>query len=125
MTLTIVTDRDRLDQVRRRLAAESVSTIKRIQADVNAFAEGAAENILCEVADLQDRCVGKVERLGGTPAPKRSLKLQRLQQAARVNAVDHGRELSPAIQTVIGPWETDEHGVLGRKLWNVGDPPPP
>jgi hypothetical protein len=40
MPLTIITDRERLDSLRRRLAAaERASVVTRIQADVNAFAE--------------------------------------------------------------------------------------
>jgi hypothetical protein len=87
--MTIVTDRDRLDSLRRRLAAaERVTVIQRIQGDINIFAEGAAESMLLEISDLQDRCAAKAERLGGPAAPKQSRKLQCLQQAAHARATD-------------------------------------
>lgn len=77
--MQVAQSKERLDQLRRRLAAaESASVIKRVQADVNAFAEGAAADVLLDLADLQDRCAGKAERLGGAPAPKQSRKLQLL-----------------------------------------------
>lgn len=124
MPLKIFTDRERLDHLRRRLAAaERVSVVQRVQADVNVFSEGVNEGLLCDVADLQDRCAAKAERLGGAPAPKQSRKVALLLLLPRPS----GGPPAPAIEMVIGPWTVDAEGVRGRQIWNRQDgmsPPP-
>jgi hypothetical protein len=115
----IVTDRERLDHLRRRLAAaERVSVVARIQADVNAFAEYAPEPLLVEIAELQDRCSAKAERLGGDPAPKLSRKLRALCQSVLPGA---GATPGTSISMRIGGWTIDDNGVAGRVIWNAAD----
>ena len=110
MPLTIFTDRERLDSLRRKLAAaESVSIIKRVIADVNIFAEGAAEDYLLDIADLQDRASAKMERLGGAPAPKQSRKVELLLRRS-AQPVPDGKIPGMSIRMRVSPWFTDERG---------------
>lgn len=124
--MTIITDRERLDSLRRRLAAaERVSVVVRIQADVNAFAEYAAEGMLLEIADLQDRACAKIERLGGAPAPKQSRKLELLQRRCGPPVPD-GKIPGMTIRMRMSPWVTDPaSGIQSRVLSRADEPVPP
>jgi hypothetical protein len=124
MPLTIVSDRERMDSLRRRLAAaERVSVIVRVQADVNAFAEYASEPLLIEIAELQDRCAAKAERLGGDPAPKVSRKLRALCQSVPIP--DTSKIPGMTIRMRVSPWVTDEWGNLSRVLSRADEVLPP
>jgi hypothetical protein len=124
MPLTIFTDRERIDQLRRRLAkAERASVVARIQADVNIFAEGAAEDMLLDIAELQDRCAAKAERLGGEPAPKSSRKLRALCQS--VPPPDTSKIPGMTIRMRVSPWVTDPaSGIQSRVLSRADEPVP-
>jgi hypothetical protein len=127
MPIALYSDRQRLDQLRHRLAqAERPSIVVRIQADLNAFAEGAAEDLLIECADLQDRCAAKAERLGGAPAPKQSRKLQLLQRRSAPPAALHQTALiGMTIRMRVSEWVLDEFGNRSRAVWNMADGPVP
>jgi hypothetical protein len=103
---------------RRSAASENIETLQRILGDAQELGWIARESL--DVGSFIDRVRRKIERL--TPS-KDATKPKR--HAAQVKVADRSGAMSPAIQMVIGPWETDERGVLGRKLWNGGDQPPP
>jgi hypothetical protein len=124
MTLTIVTDRERLDSLRRRLAAaERASVVTRIQADVNDFAEYAPEPLLIEVAELQDRCAAKAERLGGDPAPKQSRKVELVLRRSAPPIPD-AKIPGMMIRMHCSPWVTDELGNRSRMIHRADEPVP-
>jgi hypothetical protein len=122
MPLVIITDRERLDNLRRRLAAaERLSVVARIQADVNDFAEYPPEPLLIEVAELQDRCAAKAERLGGDPAPKGSRKVELV---LRRSAPPDAKSPGMMIRMRVSPWVTDELGNQSRVLSRADEPVP-
>jgi hypothetical protein len=124
MPLTIFTDRERIDQLRRRLAkAERASVVARIQADVNIFAEGAAEDMLLDIAELQDRCAAKAERLGGEPAPKSSRKLRASCQS--VPPPDTSKIPGMTIRMRVSPWVTDPASGIQSRILSRADEPVP
>jgi hypothetical protein len=64
-------DGDRLQDMRRRLAAtENQDTLRRIAVDVSELAMTAPENLLGDIGDVVDRAAEKIERLSPSKAPR-------------------------------------------------------
>jgi hypothetical protein len=104
--------------------SESVDTLRRVLSDAEELLWVARSGL--DVGAFIGRVRAKIDCLA--PMSPKAASERRKRRAAQVRTSDRVAAQSPGITMVVGKWETDENGVVGRVLWNSADglsPPSP